>query len=318
MRLPSATRLPVVSFWLLVFSISCSSEKTQAPSPVDTTPPAAVRTLAAAATGDSSVQLSWKAPGNDGMAGTAASYDIRFGTLPISLETWDSTRAVPSPPRPSLSGTPERMTIDHLDRGTRYYFALRSMDDSANLSALSNNAQAIPGVTTSDSSWWNGFVNQGLNENVFALAVDGGALVAGGWFTRAGNTSAERVARWDGTSWSAMGSGIGGPVYALAASGGMVYAGGDFTLADGSDATYVARWDGIGWSPVGDGFDAPVYALVEHAGQMIAGGEFTAIRKNSRWAHRPLGRLTMVLARRRDGQRRLCAHLGGRRPRRRR
>ena len=44
---------------------------------------------------------------------------------------------------------------------------------------------------------------------VYALAVDAsGNLYAGGDFTTAGGVSANRIAKWDGSSWSALGSGM--------------------------------------------------------------------------------------------------------------
>ena len=60
-----------------------------------------------------------------------------------------------------------------------------------------------------------------------ALALDGaGNLYAGGWFRTAGGVSTT-VAKWNGTAWSALGSGMNTHVYALAVdSTGHVYAGG--------------------------------------------------------------------------------------------
>ena len=50
---------------------------------------------------------------------------------------------------------------------------------------------------------------------VMALAVyddgTGPALYAAGWFTSAGGQPANNIAKWDGASWSALGSGLTGP-----------------------------------------------------------------------------------------------------------
>ncbi len=57
----------------------------------------------------------------------------------------------------------------------------------------------------------------------------------------AGGSAANCIAKWNGSSWSALGSGMGGGftgayVDALAVSGSDLYAGGSFTTAGGSTA----------------------------------------------------------------------------------
>ena len=56
----------------------------------DTTPPADVTDLAVVGATTDSVTLSWTAPGDDGDVGTAATYDIRYSTSPITEATWNS------------------------------------------------------------------------------------------------------------------------------------------------------------------------------------------------------------------------------------
>src|SRR5205814_6630595 len=72
----------------------------------------------------------------------------------------------------------------------------------------------------------------GMNGLVSALAVSGGVLYAGGMFATAGGIEANCIARWNGSSWTALGSGMetgtfaGYPsVSALAVSGSNLYAG---------------------------------------------------------------------------------------------
>jgi hypothetical protein len=70
-----------------------------------------------------------------------------------------------------------------------------------------------------------------------------GDLVAGGDFTTAGGVPANRVARWNGSSWSAMGSGLNNAVWTLAVlPNGDLVAGGSFTTTGGVPAPYIARW----------------------------------------------------------------------------
>ena len=128
---------------------------------------------------------------------------------------------------------------------------------------------AAGGVPASRAAMWDGMtwspLGVGLNGNVLAWAVfddgsgSGPTLYAGGQFTSAGGTPANRVARWDGTSWSALGDGVDGNVWALAVyddgsgSGPALYAGGAFGIAGGVQANRIARWDGSTWSALGSG-----------------------------------------------------------------
>src|SRR3989442_1243332 len=77
--------------------------------------------------------------------------------------------------------------------------------------------------------------------NVLALAVSGGDLYAGGVFTKAGGSAANYIAKWNGSNWTALGSGMNSPVGTLVFSGPDLYAGGIFTTAGGKVSAYIAR-----------------------------------------------------------------------------
>jgi hypothetical protein len=110
-----------------------------------------------------------------------------------------------------------------------------------------------------------------MNFNVYALAVlPNGDLVAGGAFDTAGGVAAHAVARWNGSSWSAMGTGLGVLVDALAVSpGGDLYAGG---------FNGVARWNEASgtWTYLApQTFSGQVETLMfTSAGDLFAGGSF--------------------------------------------
>jgi hypothetical protein len=92
---------------------------------------------------------------------------------------------------------------------------------------------AVPG----DEKWDDQFFLTGSNENGIRIIIaDGNTLYVGGDFTTIGNISANNVAKWDGSSWSALGSGVNGNVRALTILNGEIYAGGTFTTAGGVSA----------------------------------------------------------------------------------
>lgn len=66
------------------------------------------------------------------------------------------------------------------------------------------------------------------------VVMPNGDIVVGGDFTSAGGVTAQYIARWDGTRWSALGSGLNGPVRSLAVlPNGDLIVGGAFSTAGG-------------------------------------------------------------------------------------
>ena len=55
-----------------------------------------------------------------------------------------------------------------------------------------------------------------IDASIVTVAVSGSNVYAGGWFTTAGGIPANRIAKWEGSSWSALGSGIVSGGFAIA------------------------------------------------------------------------------------------------------
>ena len=100
-------------------------------------------------------------------------------------------------------------------------------------------------------------------------------MYVGGSFVTAGGVTVNNIAKWNGSAWSALGSGTNNVVRALAPSGTDLYAGGDFTTADGANATRIAKWNGSAWSALGAGMDNRVSALVAFGADLYVGGFYT-------------------------------------------
>ncbi len=119
-------------------------------------------------------------------------------------------------------------------------------------------------------------------------------LVVGGEFVQAGETFANRIAAWDGTTWRAFGAGFSGTVRAIAAYDPdgdgpalpALYAGGEFSSSGGARLVALGRWDGAVWRSVGGGLSGLItntvrslFVLDEHGPggvgtALIVGGEF--------------------------------------------
>jgi hypothetical protein len=119
-----------------------------------------------------------------------------------------------------------------------------------------------------------------------------GDLVAGGAFTAMDGFPSNNIARWNGASWSPLGSGASSYVMALTSMpNGDLIAGGWFTTMGGIAASHVARWNGSAWSAMGTGLSGDVYGLaVLSNGDVVAGGTFywtngtsTVVTEAARW-----------------------------------
>src|SRR5688500_114096 len=73
-----------------------------------------------------SVVVRWTAPGDDGRDGTAAVYDIRVSSSPITSGNFVQAMIVPGAPVPEAAGNRQSVTVRGLTRGVPYYFAIRT------------------------------------------------------------------------------------------------------------------------------------------------------------------------------------------------
>jgi formylglycine-generating enzyme required for sulfatase activity len=201
--------------------------------------PSPVWTVAATAASSNAVRLEWTAPGDDGLSGAAAEYDIRFASSPIAtLAEWDAAAPCSGEPVPSRGGAHEKYWATGLAPGTEYHFALRARDDDDNWSSLSNPTASV----TADSN---------ISCFLASTAVHPGVGVPGSTFTLEAT-----YVDWDGDA----------PVTAEVFLDGVRHdlspAGGDYR--DGALYSYQITLDSYGqhehFFVFSDGQNAPVYS----------------------------------------------------------
>ena len=112
-------------------------------------------------------------------------------------------------------------------------------------------------------------VGSGTDSTVKELVrLQNGDLLTAGEFLTAGGTPAARVARWDGSAWHALGSGVLGHVSAAIEFNGSIMLGGIFGNND------LATWNGSTWtySTAFESKQPEVTALHAHEGTLYAAG----------------------------------------------
>jgi len=171
------------------------------------------------------------------------------------------------------NGTNDYITTLNVIEGELYvggYFTTAGNVDAAHLAKWNG------------SSWFS-VVERGngkgsVNGNITAIAINGNDIFVAGEFTRAGGVYAKNIAKWDGNSWSSLGSGIeDGIIKALAINGNYLYVAGAFRkqIGLGEFATGLVKWDGSSWSDVGEFNNYGAYTLLSIGNELYVGGLFT-------------------------------------------
>src|SRR5688572_19052463 len=117
----------------------------------------------------------------------------------------------------------------------------------------------------------------GIGPSVNDLQVlPNGDLIVVGDFMFAGGVPVSSVARWDGTTWWPVGSGVAGRFDCVTSRpNGDIFVSGLIGIGGGNWGANIARWDGTNWScinPTPGGTNGPVSRLrVLQNGDVIAG-----------------------------------------------
>ena len=184
-------------------------------------------------------------------------------------------------------------TWDSLPGGPNRFFRALALDGSGNLFAGA--------ISSYDSSnfvvKWDGrqWSKIGATGPVFsvtsieALLCDNkGNLFAGGEFSNIDNVVVGNVAQWNGSRWTALGSGTRDVFPSHVSSfalddAGNLFVGGEIDSVGGFAVCHIARWDGAKWNSLGiktDGINGTVRCIaLEPGGKYYVGGAFDRIGK---------------------------------------
>lgn len=221
------------------------------------------------------------------------------GVAVENLAMWDGQRWNPVPGGGVRSLATSDATVHALAwRGSRLWVA-GTFDQAGDVAASS--------LAEWDGARWmspgGGVGFPGFQPFVKTLLVRGNDVFVGGRFTHAGAVAALNVARWNGTSWNALGAGTDGGVTSLQALGPDVVAAGGFLHSGATPAPGLARWDGVAWQALDGGVGGPepvVTALAADTGGLWVAGTFSTAgarptERSARWSPvnvPPSGRVT--------------------------
>ena len=166
---------------------------------------------------------------------------------------------------------------------------------------IANSGGAIdPDIPALNITYWNGkkfikiinsITGPGGPSNISAIKVaPNGDVYITGKFTTINGVTVNNVAKWDGSTWSALGNGLTGvPLPGTDPHGmcleitptGEIFVGGYFTTAGSVTTANIAKWDGFQWNSVGayNGLTANntvwCMSLSRDASILYVGGNFT-------------------------------------------
>jgi hypothetical protein len=158
-------------------------------------------------------------------------------------------------------------------------------------------------ITKWNGSAWNNFLTipasytlDGALGDILSMTVYNDELYIAGTFGMMIDTiTTYQIAKWNGTNWSAVGSGINPEAYpnggdsdgsgysfvrSLAVYNGTLYAGGRFDSSGTIATRNIARWDGTNWSALGQGVNGHVYEMTGTDTSLFVGGWFDHVNGN--------------------------------------
>lgn len=128
---------------------------------------------------------------------------------------------------------------------------------------------------------WGGLIYDGPHgtgwTRVHTILVHEDNLFVGGFFTKAGETEVNNIARWNinEQTWHTLGQGTDITVRTLAFHGDYLYIGGNFKNSGGQDKN-IRMWDGNNWHSLAADPNGSIFVIEKYKNKLYIGGHFTS------------------------------------------
>ncbi|MCB9364850.1 MAG: T9SS type A sorting domain-containing protein [Flavobacteriales bacterium] len=117
--------------------------------------------------------------------------------------------------------------------------------------------------------------------SVSSLKVYNGDLYVGGEFSTVNGSSFNNIAKWNGSTWSSVGTGIplsttshNRNIWDMEIFNGELCVAGEFNYADGLAVNNIAKWDGTNWTTMGTGCNYTIIDLEVFNTDLCVGGYY--------------------------------------------
>lgn len=171
---------------------------------------------------------------------------------------------------PPTASAPSCFTNTTLNGGSSCLIWLRSLDlPTQGLGALSGTVTV--NLTTTPVSK--------VDRTTFTIDYFNDLYAGGNFSTASGVPNTNRIAKFNGTAWSSLSTGINNNnVNALYMFDFDLYIGGNFTNVSSPDGDRILRWDGVQYNALSTGIgNFAVQTLTEYNNNLIIGGNFTNV-----------------------------------------
>ncbi|MBI1382715.1 MAG: hypothetical protein GC161_16695 [Planctomycetaceae bacterium] len=147
--------------------------------------------------------------------------------------------------------------------------------------------QSVPAISRFDGNQWQNFLAPPpytvptsfvATVDDFLVDADGTFIVAGN-FTSIGGVNAQSIARWNGSNWTALGTGLTGGVRRIERlPNGQLLAAVAFPSGGAAGTSSFATWNGTTWTAAFVGASAQCFGVTDFefspSGQLVASGAF--------------------------------------------